>query len=1426
MRSLRVQTGLFACCLTAASIGLLSGCGNSEPSTTNTATEASLAPAPVAPASRETDPASAIAPATLPENNSAAAKDETENESLAHDAVAAVRPPQADIYLSRLTEESVEFWEYKPNWGFNTNGFIGLRDETNPENKIVLGGIPSPHGIFAHPPPNGQSSVKYQIGDFGYSTFSSTVGVADVRQYGPSTPLSFEIYGDGKELWKSKPVDRWGIPQETGPVDIAGVQQLELRVICPGDGGFAFAVWCESRLIHSPPPSPLEGDGPITLAVLRFEDQGTSVEFNRLGAAVAEMLAHDLREYRKLRILERTAAGNLIEERDLAEANIVNGDAAGAAKLTAQYLVTGICNASAGKLTVTARLTKVGDDKPLQSLKQTGTVDDLKKFEAVIVKHFVKALKASESYGPKRTPAEGDATPTLAVLPLKNNSPNAELDVMQEGFADILQSSLGAMEEVTLVDRREIENILNEQKLSLSGLVDLGTAVQVGQLLKADLLLVGSFLQTETDLEIQVRLVDAQSSSIVASEQVSGTRDNFAELLEDLTLKVLSDLSLEPTDAAKDLVQAAFPARSMEAAVHMATAQRLLAEGRQLQAVEAYQKVTLLEPGNILCYRRQMSVLWLQGKFSELEQAGNRAQARPELSQAPWEHRAEILWLMAHNYSSQNRYPELVEVTDRIVAEFPAAQGRANHLRGGVLLRLNRWDEGLKLMESASPGEADPENDWKDAGLKDLFLFYVFYSDDYSAPASIRTPAKRAEMCNKAIKIFDRILVSADGKRDRFASEWSDILIPNGVDHLRTYDDEGYIRNFLTPAEKVDMMQRALNVFDWKPRARATGTFSLATNAEDAEMWDVAIGAYREYLKTRSELEQSVGSRIEMIPSSFDFQSLQPNSWIDEKIEAYYRLARITHEGLRQTDEAVLAYQEMVREVGLVNFHGADAVVAMNKLGIKPEYPEKCALVWGWDSSGQRSWERVLGPAGYKVHSLRTNVLTLAKLSPYSLVILARPGIKTYTPTEMLALRSYVAAGGSLFIIVSPGWEPGAPSIHRGLLSFFNMDVGEPLPTRTKASRLGPHAITEGITEATAKSAVAIKAPVESTVIAAGDDGLLAAAEYRFGRVVVSSFGQWFIPEPAIFADGWQNHRSGHWTTQISPADLPFEEGAGLCRPLLENVVSWLEECPERSSEFRKWKSDLAEAHWTAWKVHAQVFKWSEMAAPFERLIESAPDEVTREESLWIAGESSLNLTCFAENQHLMWPTYSLKIGAVHDPESRHYRRLMELYPDSDLFHYAAWRFAECERIQTMYRVAAGHRNWDRAGIRDAMSLYGKASAPQGTHPWAWSRLMQATLLINVNDMEAATKPLKEIIEIMPHGPERTMALSVYGDTLSRSKQNSEARRIYEELNSLPLMGWNVIGGDWLTMWYPVTNGMESSHQAAYAGKSALEQQK
>jgi len=86
-----------------------------------------------------------------------------------------------------------------------------------------------------------------------------------------------------------------------------------------------------------------------------------------------------------------------------------------------------------------------------------------------------------------------------------------------------------------VVERGLLKKILDEQKLGMTGVIDETTATKVGKLLGVKAIISGSVMKLENILEINARIIDIESASIVAAENVKSSR---AAQLQDLVVQM------------------------------------------------------------------------------------------------------------------------------------------------------------------------------------------------------------------------------------------------------------------------------------------------------------------------------------------------------------------------------------------------------------------------------------------------------------------------------------------------------------------------------------------------------------------------------------------------------------------------------------------------------------------------------------------------------------------------------------------------------------------------------------------------------------------------------------------------------------------------------------------------------------------------
>lgn len=103
-------------------------------------------------------------------------------------------------------------------------------------------------GLSAPPPARGSSSIVYELPETTFNYFRAVVGVDDEVGNRLRSPLTFEVWGDYQQLWKSKAVTSAGAV-ESCRVKILTVRRLELKVVCSGSDEYAWPVWGNPRLM-------------------------------------------------------------------------------------------------------------------------------------------------------------------------------------------------------------------------------------------------------------------------------------------------------------------------------------------------------------------------------------------------------------------------------------------------------------------------------------------------------------------------------------------------------------------------------------------------------------------------------------------------------------------------------------------------------------------------------------------------------------------------------------------------------------------------------------------------------------------------------------------------------------------------------------------------------------------------------------------------------------------------------------------------------------------------------------------------------------------------------------------------------------------------------------------------------------------------
>lgn len=176
-----------------------------------------------------------------------------------------------------------------------------------------------------------------------------------------------------------------------------------------------------------------------------------------------------------------------------------------------------------------------------------------------------------------------------AILPFAERGDDAE--GLGPKVSDLLFANLVADPEMYLVDREDLDKILKELELNLSGLVKPTEATQVGQLTGAKILVTGSVIQVDSKLYLVAKIIGTETSRVLGASVKGEVRDNLDTLTEQLAEQVAETIG----NRADELI-----AKSKTRADRLAALREALGKGKRpvvkIDVTERHVGQTVIDP--------------------------------------------------------------------------------------------------------------------------------------------------------------------------------------------------------------------------------------------------------------------------------------------------------------------------------------------------------------------------------------------------------------------------------------------------------------------------------------------------------------------------------------------------------------------------------------------------------------------------------------------------------------------------------------------------------------------------------------------------------------------------------------------------------------------------------------------------------------
>lgn len=239
---------------------------------------------------------------------------------------------------------------------------------------------------------------------------------------------------------------------------------------------------------------------------------------NRASALVGEIFTHtDI-----FKTLDLQAAQGVIKKSEVTAADLQ--------KLRAKYkglkyIVSGSLTGDDLATEITLSFTDAKTGEVSHTVKAANITTS--HIEPIIRKLYFKLNEEFGGAGAKETVKSSDSgrkdkKEIITLNPFENLSGDSGLDHIGAGIAEGLSGRLAGMKAYRLVERMQLDKILEEQRLDSSWIFNPETAAQSGRLLSPRYIITGSFQKVGEYFRIDGRMLDIETSETVHAESIIG----------------------------------------------------------------------------------------------------------------------------------------------------------------------------------------------------------------------------------------------------------------------------------------------------------------------------------------------------------------------------------------------------------------------------------------------------------------------------------------------------------------------------------------------------------------------------------------------------------------------------------------------------------------------------------------------------------------------------------------------------------------------------------------------------------------------------------------------------------------------------------------------------------------------------------------
>jgi TolB-like protein/TolA-binding protein len=254
----------------------------------------------------------------------------------------------------------------------------------------------------------------------------------------------------------------------------------------------------------------------------------------------------------------------------------------------------------------------------------------------------------------------------ISVLYFDNLSGDAKYNTLSKAFSEMMISDLSSIPGLVLIERENVEKVMKELALGLTGATDEQTSPKLGKLLGAHYLVSGNFVIVKRDITVNCKIIEVETAKIVKAGTIKGNARDALKLTSGLSALVIEGLKTALPGLGPSQAQAATAEVPIEKVAEYGEALNYRDNGDYAKAQQVLKSIVGEVPG----FKYGTAALTLlEKRIAEYEKERQRLLDEQKAKPVTWQTFNQVTM----NYMSSMKYSKLLAYCETLRGAPPQA---------------------------------------------------------------------------------------------------------------------------------------------------------------------------------------------------------------------------------------------------------------------------------------------------------------------------------------------------------------------------------------------------------------------------------------------------------------------------------------------------------------------------------------------------------------------------------------------------------------------------------------------------------------------------------------------------------------------------------------------------------------------------------